>query len=265
MPRRSPSVIRPAFLRTERWWLTVASVTPTAGARSHVHTSSAASNSDISRTRTGSASAFRRSATSSASSSFTGAAATGAQQMGALVSMIGRAFGMSIMLPTFLTNVKDVGTLCSGYLDERRRPREVIVSRVQLALNVDDIDEAVAFYSKLFGTEPAKRRDGYANFAVASPPLKLVLLENPGQGGTLNHLGVEVESTDVVDAEQTRLAEVGLASVDERGTTCCYAKQDKFWVEGAPSGERWEIYTVLADSATFAEPTEAGGTCCGTE
>src|SRR3954470_1075951 len=105
------------------------------------------------------------------------------------------------------------------------------MSRVQLALNVDDLDSAVAFYSKLFDTEPAKTRPGYANFAVADPPLKLVLMENPGQGGSLNHLGVEVESTDVVDAEQTRLAGSGLASVDERGTTCCYAKQDKFWVE----------------------------------
>jgi catechol 2,3-dioxygenase-like lactoylglutathione lyase family enzyme len=141
------------------------------------------------------------------------------------------------------------------------------MSRVQLALNVDNIDEAVAFYSKLFGTAPAKVRDGYANFAVANPPLKLVLLENPGQGGTLNHLGVEVESTDTVDAEQTRLAGEGLASVDERGGTCCYAKQDKFWVEGSPNGERWEIYAVLADSQTFGEDrkrsdTEAAAVCC---
>jgi catechol 2,3-dioxygenase-like lactoylglutathione lyase family enzyme len=136
------------------------------------------------------------------------------------------------------------------------------MSRVQLALNVDDLDAAVAFYSKLFGAEPAKRREGYANFAVANPPLKLVLLENAGRGGTLNHLGVEVESTDVVDAEQTRLAEVGLASVDERGTTCCYAKQDKFWVEGAPDGVRWEIYTVLADSATFFSDSCDGPDCC---
>ena len=125
------------------------------------------------------------------------------------------------------------------------------MSRVQLALNVNDIDEAVSFYTKLFGTEPAKRRPGYANFAVAEPPLKLVLLENPGQGGTLNHLGVEVDSADAVDAEQARLAQAGLAAVDERDTTCCYARQDKFWVTGAPGGERWEIYTVLADSATF--------------
>src|ERR1700688_1859927 len=125
------------------------------------------------------------------------------------------------------------------------------MSRVQLALNVNDIDEAVSFYTKLFGTEPAKRRPGYANFAITQPPLKLVLLETPGQGGTLNHLGVEVDSADAVDAEQARLAEAGLAAVDERNTTCCYARQDKFWVKGAPGGEHWEIYTVLADSQTF--------------
>ena len=125
------------------------------------------------------------------------------------------------------------------------------MSRVQLALNVNDIDEAVSFYSKLFGAEPAKRRPGYANFAISEPPLKLVLLENPGQGGSLNHLGVEVPDIDTVDAMQTRLAEAGLASTNERDTTCCYAKQDKFWVQGTPNGESWEVYTVLADSQTF--------------
>ena len=125
------------------------------------------------------------------------------------------------------------------------------MSRVQLALNVNDIDEAVSFYARLFGTEPAKRRPGYANFAIADPPLKLVLLENTGQGGSLNHLGVEVPDTGTVDAEHARLAEAGLAAVDERDTTCCYARQDKFWVTGAPNGERWEIYTVLQDSQTF--------------
>ena len=124
-------------------------------------------------------------------------------------------------------------------------------SRVQLALNVNDIDEAVAFYAKLFGAEPAKRRPGYANFAIAEPPLKLVLLENPGQGGSLNHLGVEVSDTEAVDAQHARLAAAGLAPVDEQDTTCCYARQDKFWVQGAPNGERWEIYTVLEDSQTF--------------
>ena len=136
------------------------------------------------------------------------------------------------------------------------------MSRVQLALNVNDIDEAVTFYTKLFGAEPAKRRPGYANFAISEPPLKLVLLENAGQGGSLNHLGVEVSDIDTVDAEQTRLAEAGLVSVDERDTTCCYAKQDKFWVQGTPDGESWEFYTVLADSQTFYG--EEGGTaCCG--
>ena len=126
-----------------------------------------------------------------------------------------------------------------------------MTGRVQLALNVDDLNESIAFYSRLFGTEPAKVRPGYANFAIADPPLKLVLMENRGQGGSLNHLGVEVPGTDTVEAEQSRLAGVGLALVEERGTTCCYARQDKFLVKGAPDGEQWEIYTVLEDSATF--------------
>jgi catechol 2,3-dioxygenase-like lactoylglutathione lyase family enzyme len=145
------------------------------------------------------------------------------------------------------------------------------MNRIQLALNVDDLEASIAFYSALFGTEPAKRRDGYANFAVAEPPLKLVLLENPGQGGTLNHLGVEVTDTDAVDATQQRLAAAGLGSADERDVTCCYARQDKFWVDGSPDGERWEVYTVLADSPTFGtsaasgDPSRAGSetaTCC---
>ncbi|MDT4905018.1 MAG: hypothetical protein QOH52_3034 [Pseudonocardiales bacterium] len=139
------------------------------------------------------------------------------------------------------------------------------MSRVQLALNVDNLDESISFYSKLFNTAPAKVKPGYANFAVAEPPLKLILMENPGQGGSINHLGVEVADVDTVDAEQTRLANEGFASIDERGTTCCYAKQDKFWVQGAPNGERWEVYTVLADSATFSAEQAEGGTCCGTE
>jgi catechol 2,3-dioxygenase-like lactoylglutathione lyase family enzyme len=135
------------------------------------------------------------------------------------------------------------------------------MSRVQLALNVNDIDKAVAFYATLFGTEPAKRRPGYANFAIAEPPLKLVLLENPGQGGSLNHLGVEVADTDTVDAEQARLAGAGLAGKDERDTTCCYARQDKFWVENAPDGESWEIYTVLADSPAFYGDQDSSACC----
>ncbi len=145
------------------------------------------------------------------------------------------------------------------------------MSRLQLALNVDDLEESITFYSRLFGTEPAKVKPGYANFAVAEPPLKLILIENAGHGGSVNHLGVEVPDTDTVDAEQRRLAEVGLASVDERDTTCCYARQDKFWVEGAPNGEHWEVYTVLEDSPVFGtnfDPTrESGATksaavCC---
>jgi catechol 2,3-dioxygenase-like lactoylglutathione lyase family enzyme len=139
------------------------------------------------------------------------------------------------------------------------------MGRVQLALNVNDIDEAVTFYSKLFNTEPAKRRPGYANFAVTEPPLKLVLLENPGEGGSLNHLGVEMPDVEGVDATQTRLAADGLATIDERGTTCCYAKQDKFWVQGAPNGEQWEVYTVLEDSMTFDAEDEGGPACCASD
>ncbi len=134
--------------------------------------------------------------------------------------------------------------------------------RLQLALNVNDIGEAVAFYSKLFGTEPAKLRPGYANFAITEPPLKLVLLENPGRGGSLNHLGIEVPDTGTVGAERARLAGTGLASSDEGEATCCYARQDKFWVQGAPDGESWEIYTVLADSQTFYADGH-GPECCG--
>ena len=136
------------------------------------------------------------------------------------------------------------------------------MSRLQLALNVDDLDAAVVFYSRLFDTEPAKVRPGYANFAVAQPPLKLVLIENPGHGGSVNHLGVEVEDSAAVHAEIARLAETGLVTAEEIGQTCCYATQDKVWVTGA-DGERWEVYTVLADSPTFgAGPSTADDACC---
>jgi catechol 2,3-dioxygenase-like lactoylglutathione lyase family enzyme len=138
------------------------------------------------------------------------------------------------------------------------------MSRLQLALNVDDLETSIAFYSTLFGAEPHKVRPGYANFAVAQPPLKLVLIENPGHGGSINHLGVEVEDVDTVDTELTRLATAGLATTEERDTTCCYAKQDKFWVQDTPDGERWEVYTVLEHSETFAGTETTGQTCCGT-
>ncbi len=131
------------------------------------------------------------------------------------------------------------------------------MSRVQLALNVDDLDAAIAFYSRLFGTEPAKVKPGYANFAIADPPLKLVLLESPGHGGTLNHLGVEVSSSEIVHEEITRLSEAGLLTEEEIGTTCCYATQDKVWVSG-PDRERWEVYTKIADTESAAAPAS----CC---
>jgi catechol 2,3-dioxygenase-like lactoylglutathione lyase family enzyme len=141
------------------------------------------------------------------------------------------------------------------------------MSRVQLALNVSDLDAAVAFYSKLFATEPAKIRPGYANFAIAEPPLKLVLVEG-AVGGTLNHLGVEVESTDEVASAQNRLADSGLATATEDAVTCCYALQDKVWVDD-PDGAPWEIYTVLADvempAGQLRDVSPADALCCGTE
>jgi catechol 2,3-dioxygenase-like lactoylglutathione lyase family enzyme len=141
------------------------------------------------------------------------------------------------------------------------------MSRAQLALNVDDLDEAITFYSKLFNTTPAKVKPGYANFAVAEPPLKLVLIENPGRGGTLNHLGVEVESSEAVHGEIARLAGEGMFTEEEMGTTCCFATQDKVWVTG-PAGEKWEVYTVLADAESFGSETPNAdgndGPCCGT-
>jgi catechol 2,3-dioxygenase-like lactoylglutathione lyase family enzyme len=126
------------------------------------------------------------------------------------------------------------------------------VSRVQLALNVANIDEAVDFYSKLFSVQPGKRRPGYANFAVINPPLKLVLIEDPdargsGVAGALNHLGVEVESPAEVGAATARLSGEGLDTLTQEGTTCCYSVQDKVWVHD-PDGAPWEVYTVLADA-----------------
>jgi catechol 2,3-dioxygenase-like lactoylglutathione lyase family enzyme len=151
--------------------------------------------------------------------------------------------------------------------DIRLTGTEAVMSRVQLALNVDNLDEAVAFYSKLFNTQPAKLKEGYANFAIAEPPLKLVLIENPGNGGSINHLGVEVESSDRVHEEIARLLSEGMFTEEQLGTTCCFATQDKVWVSG-PAGERWEVYTVLADSETFGTSPEllaidpSGGCSC---
>jgi catechol 2,3-dioxygenase-like lactoylglutathione lyase family enzyme len=132
------------------------------------------------------------------------------------------------------------------------------MSRIQLALRVSDLEGSVAFYSKLFGAEPAKLRPGYANFAIQEPPLKLVLLEGePGQPTVMDHLGVEVFSTDEVSAATARLSEAGLITRTEDDTTCCYAVQDKVWVHG-PGDEPWEVYTVKADANQLA-PDSA---CC---
>jgi catechol 2,3-dioxygenase-like lactoylglutathione lyase family enzyme len=121
------------------------------------------------------------------------------------------------------------------------------MSRLQLALNVSNLEEAVTFYSTYFGTEPAKVRPGYANFAILDPPLKLVLFEGAGSPGSINHLGVEVATSDEVTAASDRLSLAGLATEIEERTTCCFAVQDKVWVDG-PDGSRWELYTVLADA-----------------
>jgi catechol 2,3-dioxygenase-like lactoylglutathione lyase family enzyme len=136
------------------------------------------------------------------------------------------------------------------------------VSRVQLALNVADLTEAVDFYSTLLGTRPAKLRPGYANFVVTDPPLKLVLIENGAQApGSLNHLGIEVESSDQVVSARARLAAAGLATTVEDGVSCCYAVQDKVWVDG-PGGEPWEVYTVLTDTEGPGGGL-AADRCCG--
>ncbi|HQV57114.1 MAG TPA: ArsI/CadI family heavy metal resistance metalloenzyme [Ilumatobacteraceae bacterium] len=131
------------------------------------------------------------------------------------------------------------------------------MSRVQLALNVGDLDESIAFYTKLFKTPPAKVRENYANFAVADPPLKLVLIAGAGEPGTLNHVGVEVESTDEVAAATARMQAEGAACDVQDNTTCCFAVQDKVWVSGPEIP--WEIYTVLADASVMHPAEDA---CC---
>jgi catechol 2,3-dioxygenase-like lactoylglutathione lyase family enzyme len=140
----------------------------------------------------------------------------------------------------------------------------VLVSRAQLALNVADLDEAVVFYTKLFAIAPAKVRPGYANFAIADPPLKLVLIENNDPGvGPLNHLGVELSTTEEVSAAHDRLVAEGLSVQAKDQATCCYALQDKVWAHG-PGGQSWEFYTVLADSKTPNGPTDVTEpVCCG--
>ncbi len=140
--------------------------------------------------------------------------------------------------------------------------------RLQLALNVENLEEAVTFYEKLFGATVNKRKPGYANFAIEQPPLKLVLFELPDAPERLNHLGVEVFEDGEVSAATERLKAAGLAELVEDETTCCYAKADKVWASD-PQGMHWEWYQVLADSETFGTPTpepEASrqpAGCCG--
>ena len=140
------------------------------------------------------------------------------------------------------------------------------MSRIQLALNVTDIDKAVDFYTRLFATEPAKRKPGYANFAIADPPLKLVLFEGP-EGATLNHLGVETETAAEVTAAEARLAGTGLETTGVDDTTCCYATKVETWVTD-PDGARWEWYVKTGDADQLApgvleDLTDGdGGVCC---
>lgn len=136
--------------------------------------------------------------------------------------------------------------------------------RLQLALNVSDLDEAVDFYTRMFGVEPAKTRPGYANFVVADPPLKLVLFQGEGEGGTINHLGVETETADEVVAAEARLRAAELATTGVDDTECCYAAKTETWVHG-PDGARWEWYVKKGDTEQFANVvvgSTSGGTCC---
>ena len=142
------------------------------------------------------------------------------------------------------------------------------MSRLQLALNVDDLDEAIEFYSKMFSTEPAKIRPGYANFAIADPPLKLVLFEG-GESGSINHLGVEVETKEEVSLAEGRLVSEGLETTGIEDTLCCYAQKTETWLHG-PDGTRWEWYVRNGDSETLenivvdgaGDATEDAGNCC---
>jgi len=138
------------------------------------------------------------------------------------------------------------------------------MSRVQLALRVSDLEGSVAFYTKLFGAEPAKRRPGYANFAIEQPPLKLVLIEGEADQPTvMDHLGVEVFSTEEVTAATRRLTESGLVTLTEDNSECCYALQDKVWVHG-PGREPWEVYVVKGDADRLAKASD-GACACGVE
>ena len=131
--------------------------------------------------------------------------------------------------------------------------------RLQLALNVDNIDESIEFYSKMFDTAPYKTKPGYANFEIEQPPLKLVLFERQGSGGTLNHLGVEVESADQVEAAEARIAGQGLQTTGVDDTLCCYAAKTETWVQGPDT--KWEWYVKNDDVAESNFTVDAGPGC----
>jgi catechol 2,3-dioxygenase-like lactoylglutathione lyase family enzyme len=152
----------------------------------------------------------------------------------------------------------------SGRIDERRSTKEHLV-RLQLALNVVNLDEAIEFYTRMFGVGPAKTKPGYANFAVDQPPLKLVLFEGAGETGTINHLGVETDTSNEVLAAEARMSDSGLETTGVDDTVCCYAEKTETWVHG-PDGTHWEWYVKHADAdqidnVVIGSPNR-GGSCC---
>lgn len=127
-----------------------------------------------------------------------------------------------------------------------------------VALTVKDLPTAIEHYKKILGIEPAKVRADYAKFEIADPPVILSLNPGPGQPGTVSHLGIRYTDSEQVVAEQTRTQTAGVAVREQVGTTCCYAKADKFWVHDA-DGMGWEMYTLLEDADVHSLPDNA---CC---
>jgi predicted enzyme related to lactoylglutathione lyase len=211
------------------------------------------------RSLTGSARAPKINAACCASPSLNSLSLRGLQQLTEESSAMEMVFDRAMSPILTLTVINVTTTL---YIDIHQC-KGATVSRIQLALNVSDLDEAIEFYSKFFKSEPAKVRAGYANFAIDEPPLKLVLIANEGAPGSINHLGVEVFTTDEVTKATSYLTEVGLQTRVEEDATCCFAVQNKVWVDGV-DGSPWEIYTVLGDSLT-PNGIEGDGTCCTTD
>jgi catechol 2,3-dioxygenase-like lactoylglutathione lyase family enzyme len=210
------------------------------------------------RSLTGSARAPKIDAACCASPSLNWLSLRGLQQLTVESSAMEMVFDRAMLLILTLTVINVTATL---YIDNNQC-KGAAVSRIQLALNVSDLDKAIEFYSKFFKSEPAKVRAGYANFAIEEPPLKLVLIANEGTPGSINHLGVEVFTTEEVTEATKYLTEVGMKTRVEEDATCCFAVQSKVWVNGVDRMP-WEIYTVLGDSQT-PNDIEGDGTCCTT-